>query len=227
MICYNCDAHNLPEDSEYCPFCGIKLFVECPKCGHRHSSQFPICNKCGTDREKYLAEPGKQQALDLWFKLTGSYQGTTILENKRNRVSGRIVIPDSVTKIGGGAFYYCTGLTSVAIPDSVIEIGDSAFDNCTGLTSVVIPDSVTEIGNSAFYKCTGLTSIVIPNSVTWIGSWAFAHCTGLTSIEIPDNVTKIEVCAFNDCTSLKEIRIHSRKLINLLPDELKDKVVLI
>lgn len=55
MICYKC-GNDIPSDSEYCPFCGIKLYVTCPKCGHTHSSQYPICNKCGTNRANYVAE---------------------------------------------------------------------------------------------------------------------------------------------------------------------------
>jgi len=55
MVCYNC-ANVIPVDSEYCPCCRIKLYEVCPKCGHRYSSQYKICNKCGTDREEYLAE---------------------------------------------------------------------------------------------------------------------------------------------------------------------------
>ena len=46
-----------------------------------------------------------------------------------------------VTEIGNGAFYGCTGLTSVTIPSSVTKIGSWAFKGCTGLTSVTIPRS--------------------------------------------------------------------------------------
>ena len=95
--------------------------------------------------------------------------------------------------------------TSYTIPDSVTGIGDGAFWDCTGLTSITIPNSVTSIGNWAFFECTGLTSITIPNSVTSIGDGAFNSCTGLTSITIPDSVTSIGDWAFNGCTGLKDV----------------------
>ena len=49
------------------------------------------------------------------------------------------VYPDSVTKIGIGAFRGCKSLASVTIPGSVTKIGDEAFLGCTGLSSVTIP----------------------------------------------------------------------------------------
>ncbi len=91
------------------------------------------------------------------------------------------VIPTdgSVTCIGNGAFYGCSGLTSIEIPDRVTSIGNLAFYGCSGLTSIEIPDRVTSIGNSAFYGCSGLTSITIPDSVTTIGELAFDSCYSL------------------------------------------------
>ena len=90
----------------------------------------------------------------------------------------------SVTVTGGnllyGAFYNCSGLTSVVIGGSVTSIGSAAFRGCSGLTSVVIGDGVTSIGSSAFKDCSGLTSVVIPDSVTSIGSYAFEGCSKLT-----------------------------------------------
>lgn len=67
-----------------------------------------------------------------------------------------VVIPDSVTEIGGRAFEDCKSLTSVMIPDSVTKIGDSVFSGCESLTSVTIPDSITEIDNYAFSGCNDL-----------------------------------------------------------------------
>ena len=118
-----------------------------------------------------------------------------------------ITIPNSVTSIGNEAFYYCTSLTSVTIPNSVTSIGDGAFEGCTGLTSVTIPNSVTSIGSGAFYGCSGLTSITIPNSVTSIGIQVFSYCSGLTSVTIGNSVTSIGEQAFYGCTGLTSVTI--------------------
>ena len=117
----------------------------------------------------------------------------------------------SVTVTGGnilyGAFYNCTGLTSVTIPDSLTSIGPETFRGCSGLTSITIPDSVTSIGDTAFSGCTGLTSITIGGGVTSIGDSVFSGCTGLTSITIPNSVTNIGESAFSGCSSLESITV--------------------
>ena len=118
-----------------------------------------------------------------------------------------IEIPNSVTSIGNSAFYDCSGLTSIEIPNSVTSIGDEAFNGCSGLTSVTIGNSVTSIGNHAFYDCSGLTSVTIGNSVTSIGNYAFEGCSGLTSIEIPNSVTSIGDYAFYSCSGLTSVVI--------------------
>lgn len=63
---------------------------------------------------------------------------------------GDYIIPDSIVKIGNGAFEGCTGLTSIFIPCSVIKIDDCAFKGCVGLTSLTLPSSLIEIGVDAF-----------------------------------------------------------------------------
>ena len=125
------------------------------------------------------------------------------------RSLSNIVIPDSVTDIGKSAFSGCSSLSNIVIPDSVTDIGDDAFFHCSSLSNIVIPDSVTDIGEGAFLYCSSLSNIVIPNSVTDIGDYAFSYCSSLSNIVIPDSVTDIGNFAFSRCCSLSEIVIPS------------------
>jgi hypothetical protein len=118
-----------------------------------------------------------------------------------------IIIPASVTSIGGSAFGFCASLNSITIPASVTNIGNSAFQCCTSLESITIPGDVTSIGSRVFYGCTSLNSIEIPVSVTTIGDYAFYGCNSLENIEIPASVTTIGRFAFNSCTGLTSIEI--------------------
>ena len=106
----------------------------------------------------------------------------------------KIVIPNSVTRIGYWAFENCYGLTGVTIPDHVTSIECGAFSGCCGLTSVTIPDSVTSIGSSVFQGCNSLISVTIPNRMTYIGFDAFHDCNNLKSL-IFKNMTKDQVKA--------------------------------
>ena len=137
--------------------------------------------------------------------------GGNILKGAFYNCSGltSITIPDGITSIGMDAFRNCSALTSINIPDSVTSIGSYAFSGCKGLTNPVIGNNTTSIGNFAFAGCTGFTDIVIPNSVTSIGELAFRNCINLTSVTIPDSVTSIKSGVFQECSKLISVNIPS------------------
>ena len=60
MFCYKCN-NIIPSNSKFCPCCNVVLFATCPKCGVKYSSQYLICNQCGTDRLEYLQLQMKEQ----------------------------------------------------------------------------------------------------------------------------------------------------------------------
>ena len=87
----------------------------------------------------------------------------------------------SVTEIFDSGFASATNLTRVVIPDSVKKIGTRAFAGCPELISIEF-QNVEEIGGNAFYRCPKLKEIFIPKSVKVIGSYAFRFNN--TSVEI-------------------------------------------
>ena len=170
----------------------------------------------------------KIQVDDLYYYLDKDNSQAQVTSMPSGKYTGNIVIPSSithetktysVTSIGKGAFYYCSGLASITIPNSVTSIGDRAFSECKGLTSIVVESGNTKydsrencnaiIETASNTLLNGCKNTVIPNSVTTIGVEAFYGCSGLTTVTIPNSVTRIGDDAFRDCSGLTSIVVES------------------
>ncbi|MBQ3188599.1 MAG: leucine-rich repeat domain-containing protein [Bacteroidaceae bacterium] len=117
-----------------------------------------------------------------------------------------VSMPNSVTVIGNESFYCCKSLTNITIPSSVTTIEQGAFSG-SGLTSIAIPNSVTTLEGGIFYRCHSLKSVLIGDGVTTIKSGMFGGCDALTSVTIPNSVTTIEENAFQSCHALTSVTI--------------------
>ena len=119
--------------------------------------------------------------------------------------TGTLTIPDSVTKIGEGAFANLEGLKTIIIPGTVKEIGTNAFAYNSTLETVIMQEGVEVIGNKAFSNCTKLKKIEHPLSLTNIYGDAFNRNDSLERIVIPGGVKEIGGSAFTACAKLKEV----------------------
>ena len=175
---------------------------------------------CNNLKEVYITD------IAAWCKIKFESLASNPLYHESNLyVNGTLVtdlvIPNSVTSIGGKAFCYCSSLTSITIPNSVTSIGYDAFAACNNLKEVYITDiaawckitfessgsnPLNNAGN-LYVNGTLVTDLVIPNSVTSIGSRAFYNCSSLTSVTIPNSVTSIGEYAFNSCYKLRAVYI--------------------
>ena len=130
---------------------------------------------------------------------------TSIGDNVLNRCDG---IKNTI--IVNDMFVYLpkTYTGHYSIPENITKIIGGAFSECSGLTSVTIPNSVTSIGGHAFFYCSGLTSVTIPNSVTSIGDWAFDCCDNLKNVYCySEEVPSTNVWIF-DGTYIENATLH-------------------
>lgn len=90
------------------------------------------------------------------------------------------------------------GKTEITIPETVERIGTGAFACCRDLKKVVMGGSVKSVGPVAFWGCSGLSEISLPEGITIIEYGTFAGCTSLTEFDIPDSIERVDAGAFLD-----------------------------
>lgn len=161
----------------------------------------------------------------------GTWYGTKVGDSAfyYNRTLTNIVFNDAVTEIQNSAFSYTFGLTGLTeLPDTITTIGGSAFYSCyapltklpaslttlggtafrqSKITIRNIPAGVTEIPQNCFYWCSGITSMTLHSNITTIGSSSFYKNENLTMVTFKGTPTSIDSSAFSSCTNLKTINV--------------------
>ena len=164
--------------------------------------------------------------------LTNDASGYSVFKN--NNLSGKLVIPEGITKLGNNVFRNCDTLTAVTLPRSVEEIGLAAFADSDSLKSIdmsklqmtslgVFDDAGVETAG-IFENCTALSSVKLPKKLERIGLGLFWNCTSLTSIgaagsgasiEMPNTLKEIFTASFGLCTGLKTVDLSETSLETL------------
>ena len=114
-----------------------------------------------------------------------------------NVVAERIVVPETVEKIGNCAFIF-SSISSISLPSSLKELGHEAFMMCPNLVGVDIPDGV-KLSVATFWECANLLLVRLPSKLRSIPSRFFSGCSKLEDVTIPSSVTKIGAYAFSEC----------------------------
>ncbi len=131
-----------------------------------------------------------------------------------------LIIPNTVTKIGSGAFYNC-GIGKLMFTNSVKTVNSGAFSN-SGIKEVNFIGNMTDwcgitfggtdrnpmLNVESFYINGELmTGVVISASVTTLKSYTFVTAPNLTSVVFEQGVKTINSNAFYDCDAITEITI--------------------
>ena len=114
-------------------------------------------------------------------------------------------IPDSVYRLGGGAFAYCRYLTDLHIGSGLTEIDMLTFAGCSSLKPFTIPSNIITIEGGAFFAA-GMPTVYFTedSNLFYIGGSGFA-CSGLQTIRLPKSLASIGIKAFYECTDLAEV----------------------
>ena len=160
---------------------------------------------------------------DITVEILSEINGITVTEIgqdvfKDNKNVGRLIIPDSVTKLGYRMCSGCTALSEVRLPAGLTVIPDEAFDGCSSLRTVNFPDTLKGIRSDAFCG-TALTEFIAPDSLTNVWLYAFKDCGALSAVELK-NVRSVGDGAFESCTALRSIRLSDK--MTELPDHIFD-----
>ena len=116
--------------------------------------------------------------------------------------TGDIVIPDEIVYNGvtytvesvGNAFKG-EDITSLVMSNTVTKAGIGAFQGCANLVSVTLSQNLTKLEQNTFSGCSSLTAISIPGSIPKLTSNLFKGCASLATVTFEDGPTPLEAPA--------------------------------
>ena len=116
-----------------------------------------------------------------------------------NAKTGKVIIPNTVTRIGNYCFAKCQSLDMVIIPTSVVEIGDYAFQGIK-LKKLNIRNSVKSIGVGCFAEAVVSEEFKFSSLVLTIPRGAFESFECQPALNFIERLEIIETDAFNSCS---------------------------
>lgn len=126
-------------------------------------------------------------------------------------------MPSTMSVIADGAFFGCTGITTLSLNEGLYTIGQSAFSQCRSMADLRLPQSLLMIDHQAFYMCSSLTYVTIPSGVNAFGSGVFAYCDSLIRVDVKANLT-LPGFTFYGCDNLQTVTVSGT---SVNPESLK------
>jgi len=209
-------------------------YTYCEKFGHSistTSSSGGTCSNCGAtggkcganaywglDSAGTLVVSGSGDMYDYYYNSSPWYSKTV----------NKLIILDSITRIGNYAFSNCDMLTSIKLPSptTTLAVGRYAFGYCDKLTAIDFGTCPRVVGEGkTFYECNALVSVTVPANVVGnsemfmccrnlktavvscevLDSFMFEYCDALETIVLNEGVKTINSGVFANGRSLKSV----------------------
>ena len=130
-----------------------------------------------------------------------------------------VSLPDSIVKIGEGAFMECASLEKINIPASVTDFGEDVFLGCEKLADKTFEGNevyrsenglMLSADGSILYLYVGrhVTELTLPATVTTVKSGAFVFAN-VEKLVVPATVTRVEANAF-DRSLIRELAYRAQ-----------------
>lgn len=140
------------------------------------------------------------------------------------------VLPDNA--LPAKAFFGCKQLRTVVLPQTLTAIGDGAFAYCTRLKGVTLPQGEAcqfDASDHVIYnrEHTELIAVLpsfagdlkVEQGVTSVHPWAMAGCQMVSSVVLPASVETLGTESMSQMASLKEVRVAAKRLVELTGDD--------
>lgn len=139
----------------------------------------------------------------------------------KSSISGELLIPYTVTKIGDYAFEKCTGITGDLYLHNVTVLGEWAFSDCSGFNGTVRLPKIKELNGHAFESCNITDVEISSDSLITIGSSVFFKCNNLKSLKLHSIPEVAGYSSFpNDNRDFKiEIALDEKSIIRFENEE--------
>lgn len=132
-----------------------------------------------------------------------------------------VYIPDSVEKIGFGAFSECVKMSTLRLPfigdGDGIDFGgyifgaEEYYENGLkvpgSLKMILLGKNVKSIPENAFFGFKSVEAIVLSEGIESIQNFAFNDCRSLIYINFPDTLKRIGEYSFMNCQSLYTLEL--------------------
>lgn len=147
--------------------------------------------KCSIDR--YV---GSKSIVNIPKKING-YDVENIMPDSfsANKIVNKIIVPETVKRIGESAFSGCSNLAYIELPKTLLILQERAFEGCSSLKSITIPGGIDYIPAYLCWECSSLEEVIIPDGIKTIGDSSF-YFTNIKNVFLPDSTEQVGAYAF-------------------------------
>lgn len=240
-----CTETGLTEGS-HCSVCAEVLVAQESTPLGEHSYVDGQCTACGKDQQseglaytlngdqKSYTVAGIGTCEDTKLYIPAAYQGLPVTAIKASAFVNckvtSVVVPDSVTSIGAGAFYGCNSLEEITLPfigsseNTILPLGyifGSTSGEGTpktsegkGYTYQSLYGGALSSSAAYYYIPESLRKVIITKD-TSVHGYSFYNCDMLEIVQLPNDVRNISNYAFSNCAALKSITGNDDRVLNI------------